>query len=312
MYPLETGVKKNPRRLSILVIPDSDHRVRNIRLPLIVMLGLVGALVLVTVFLILRVSSFSIQRQNLSRLNSGVEESGEQMDRILDSLDQLKQAYGQWESALERTLSELDLESPAQTGGYAADGDLASLEDVQEIGADEIRQIHDVKRMTQILNESRKPLAELARVLNTQKESLADFPNLWPVSGGHSVISLEFGLARNPYTGKQGVHRGIDIAGLPGMLVVSSANGKVISAGFDQGDGLGAYVLVQHKLGIKTRYSHLGTCMVHPGDELSQGQALGTIGISGDSPRPNVTFEILIGTQFIDPASFLINLNKEG
>ena len=54
-----------------------------------------------------------------------------------------------------------------------------------------------------------------------------------------------------------------------------------------------------------TRYAHLGHQFVQEGDEVVQGQRIGTLGNSGMSTGAHVHFEIILGNQVLDPVSFL-------
>lgn len=292
-------------RFTIMVVPHSDQKVTNIQVPgLVVMVGLV-ALVTAGIIFIFNATSFSVARQDIGTTAKVVEQSQAELDVLLAEFDRLQKAYQQWQDAEEQTLRQLNIQRADAQDARTAEGDLALLDKVQELAADEIRQLHDIKQLTQLLGQEAGPLGEIARVLKTQKNLLSDIPNIWPVAGGVSYITMEFGPNRHPVTDRWFIHRGIDIAALPDLPVVASANGKVVEAAYDEVDGYGAYILIEHKNSVRTRYAHLGTFLVKPGDEVFQGQSIGTLGNSGLSTYYHVEFQIMIGTQVLDPASFL-------
>jgi len=183
--------------------------------------------------------------------------------------------------------------------------DLANLKDAQELSSTEVREVLDIKRLSKALSDAINPLNEISKAWKIQKRLLSDIPNLWPATGGRSAISMEFGPTRHPIRGDWYVNRGVDISGQAGMSIVSSANGKVTDVHYDLLSGYGATVEVEHKYGFRTRYTNLGTWVVAPGDEVYQGQRIGTLGNSGISTGNRFHFEIMMGTQVLDPASFL-------
>ncbi len=83
------------------------------------------------------------------------------------------------------------------------------------------------------------------------------------------------------------MHTGVDIAWSFGTPVLATADGKVVQAGWS--DDLGNHIVIQHKYGFSTRYSHLKGSTVKRGDTigylgstgLSTGTASGLRGPSG-------------------------------
>jgi murein DD-endopeptidase MepM/ murein hydrolase activator NlpD len=67
----------------------------------------------------------------------------------------------------------------------------------------------------------------------------------------------------------------------------------------------GNAVEVDHGMGIVTRYAHLGTIEVAPGDEVEFRHPLGTVGNTGRSTSRHLHYEIRIDDKAFDPARFL-------
>lgn len=86
-------------------------------------------------------------------------------------------------------------------------------------------------------------------------------------------------------------NRGIDYATAPGTPVKAAAAGVVTFAG-QVGGAL--HVVVLHADGIRTSYSFLATVGVRRGDQVVQGQPLGTSG-------PTLHFGARVGDSYIDP-----------
>lgn len=84
---------------------------------------------------------------------------------------------------------------------------------------------------------------------------------------------------------------GINIAADTGEEVRASAGGQVAYAG-DSLPGLGTTVVIVHGDGWVTAYSHLRSTNVRMEQRVSQGQVIGTAGVSGGVSQPQVHFEI--------------------
>jgi murein DD-endopeptidase MepM/ murein hydrolase activator NlpD len=81
-------------------------------------------------------------------------------------------------------------------------------------------------------------------------------------------------------------HRGLDFKGPPGADVLAAADGRVTVAR-DNRDLCGLIVVVLHDPhGYRTVYCHLAEVAVRPGDHVTRGQRLGTLGTTGQRAWP--------------------------
>ena len=87
-------------------------------------------------------------------------------------------------------------------------------------------------------------------------------------------------------------NRGIEYATRPGTRVGAAADGTVVFAGMVGGS---LHVVVRHADGVRTSYSFLRSVLVHRGDEVVQGEPVGTTG-------DRFHFGARIGDVYIDPA----------
>ena len=69
----------------------------------------------------------------------------------------------------------------------------------------------------------------------------------------------------------------------------------------------GEYIVINHHDGTMTLYGHLlsGSRTVSPGDSVSQGQVIGTVGSTGHSTGPHLHFEVRVGGSPVNPISYL-------
>ena len=89
-----------------------------------------------------------------------------------------------------------------------------------------------------------------------------------------------------------------------GTKIKSSATGVVTMAEPDL-YYTGGTIMMDHGHGISTIYSHLETLKVKVGDEILQGDIIGTVGSTGRSTGPHLDFRLNWFQTRLDPMSVL-------
>jgi murein DD-endopeptidase MepM/ murein hydrolase activator NlpD len=119
-------------------------------------------------------------------------------------------------------------------------------------------------------------------------------------------LTSSFGPAPDPFNkGQTRDHYGIDIAAPTGTPIYAPANG-VITAATDVYDGKPAYgnvVVLQTNDGVLTMFAHLDGFTVSPGQSVTQGTQIATVGSSGKSTGPHVHIETHKNGARVDPLS---------
>ena len=67
----------------------------------------------------------------------------------------------------------------------------------------------------------------------------------------------------------------------------------------------GGTIIMDHGHGISTIYSHLETLNVSVGDEINQGDIIGTVGSTGRSTGPHLDFRINWFQTRLDPMTVI-------
>ena len=139
-----------------------------------------------------------------------------------------------------------------------------------------------------------------ARAVNSD---LPFFKNqfIMPVEG---IISGVYGSQRILNGKPKWPHYGIDIAAKQGTRIKSSGTGVVTMAEQDL-YYTGGTIIMDHGHGISTIYSHLETLKVKVGDEILQGDVIGTVGSTGRSTGPHLDFRVNWFQTRLDPMSVL-------
>ena len=139
-----------------------------------------------------------------------------------------------------------------------------------------------------------------ARAINS---NLNFFKNkfIMPVDG---IISGVYGSQRILNGKPKWPHYGIDIAAKQGTMIKSSGTG-VVTMAEDDLYYTGGTIIMDHGHGISTIYSHLENTLVSVGDQINQGDIIGTVGSTGRSTGPHLDFRINWFQTRLDPMSVL-------
>jgi len=114
---------------------------------------------------------------------------------------------------------------------------------------------------------------------------------IWPVRG---MLTQHFG----------GGHKGLDIATAHGTPVVAAAAGQVVLVAYGY-YGYGNYVIIRHANGMETSYAHLSAIYVTMGQQVQQGDVIGTVGCTGWCTGPHLHFEVHVNGVPVDPLAYL-------
>lgn len=126
---------------------------------------------------------------------------------------------------------------------------------------------------------------------------------LAPIANGAGHVTSSFGARRDPFTGLEKVHRGVDVGAEEGTPIHATLGGEVIQAG--PRGGYGNAVEVDHGDGLHTLYAHASRVDVVPGQKVSAGQILGEVGQTGHATGAHLHFELRRGGHAIDPGEVL-------
>lgn len=116
---------------------------------------------------------------------------------------------------------------------------------------------------------------------------------VFPVVGAHS-----FGNAENRFgAGRTGhIHEGQDVLASEGLTVVAPLAGTIITTAYQAG-GAGWYAAEHTVDGLDFFYAHCqaSSLAVSTGQAVSAGQAICSVGQTGDATGPHLHFEVWVG-----------------
>ena len=320
--PQKTEKEKKPEEhYTIKIVPEHGDTVHSIRLSERMLKY--GAAVAV-LFLLLFIGAFSYSvystlaaRGAAAELKELREVNSIQQEQLLELS---KKAYNLQQQMEEVT--QLEQELRRQAGAPAADdADAQSQSSTSQDG-----EKHDGQGGPVIapdVTNVRATLDDVEKRLKTRKESLLALkqtmhengellmggaalgtggpsittPLGWPAKG---EVSSPYGLR----WGGSDFHPGMDIANDMGTPICATADGTVVTAGWNSG-GYGNMVDIDHGNGILTRYGHAMQVVVTAGQHVRRGQIIAYMGSTGFSTGPHVHYEVRVNGSPVNPVSYL-------
>jgi murein DD-endopeptidase MepM/ murein hydrolase activator NlpD len=121
--------------------------------------------------------------------------------------------------------------------------------------------------------------------------------------GSEAEQTSGFGTRFDPFTRGPALHTGLDFRAETGTPARATGAGRVLSAEYS--GGYGNMVEIDHGNGVTTRYGHLLSYTVAPGERVEAGQIVGLTGSTGRSTGPHLHYETRIGGEPVNPVRFL-------
>jgi septal ring factor EnvC (AmiA/AmiB activator) len=209
-----------------------------------------------------------------------------------------------------------DLKSDAQREQVEVDRDAAKRRTLLAKVRDE-RAYHE--RMVGELTEATRRLEAFINDLQAKQRRLARVP---PPKGGVSPPGVGFGTLRgrlpwptegriiaafgaqvHPRFGTRTFRNGVDIEADGGREVAAVFGGHVIYTGWFK--GYGNLIILDHDHEYYTLYAHMAEVGVKEGDDVRQGQKIGTVGDTGSLEGPRLYFEVRHQGKPQDPEQWL-------
>ena len=151
-------------------------------------------------------------------------------------------------------------------------------------------------------NPTFKALFNSWKKLDSLTDAVIAVPSDKPVKLAEFMSA--YGRRSDPFERRMRMHEGIDLAAPLGTPIYATADGVVTTAGWHNG-GYGKLVKVDHGRGIETRYAHLSSIAVQPGQRVTRGQQVGRMGSTGRSTGSHLHYEVRIDGRAVNPIPFM-------
>jgi len=126
-------------------------------------------------------------------------------------------------------------------------------------------------------------------------------PSAKPV--GNASFTSAFGVRSDPFRATKAMHAGIDLAGPTGTSIYATADAYVGRVG--RVGGYGNLIELEHGKSIQTRYGHLSSILVRPGQHVKRGDLIGRMGSTGRSTGSHLHYEVRVDGRAVNPIPFM-------
>ena len=176
---------------------------------------------------------------------------------------------------------------------------------VRNISKNTNRLLNEIYESIDILearcNLRQRSLDEISGQIDKKFQLWSHIPSINPLPG--TTAGSDFGYRVDPITKGIRMHEGVDLGAPSGTPIYASADGIVISSGWNMGYGL--TVDVDHGYGFISRYAHCRTILVKSGDVIKRGQVLATVGATGRTTCPHLHYEVHVSGVKVNPAYYI-------
>jgi murein DD-endopeptidase MepM/ murein hydrolase activator NlpD len=297
--------KKGNERITIMFIPHSEKKIVNFHVSIFAITGLGGTLAVIILVTSLLIFNHSSTVKEVSRLKLYGSDSKVQMQYYREEIEKLYDIFQHFKPEITYLYS-LDSQNGVDSL-WAKGGGTAEKSDVTEIDPDApSMEILNLTEMENELRTTREVIEKIKVFMEQRKKIIENTPSLWPVNG---YIVSGFGKRQSPFSAKEEYGNGIEIAAYPGAEIHATAPGNVESIKWDPVKGL--TIIIRHKYGFTTVYSHCQRAIVEEGQKVSKGDKIGFVGRTGRAKQHLCEYQIIIGTDFVDPMPYLNKIVRD-
>lgn len=152
-----------------------------------------------------------------------------------------------------------------------------------------------------------KSYDEIDQMVRDKQKLLSSIPAIQPLSNKDlKELASGFGSRIDPVYKIPKFHAGLDFAARQGTPIYATANGRVKTAGRDDG-GYGNHVIINHGYGYETLYGHMVRIKAREGMIVKRGEVIGWVGSTGKSTGPHCHYEVHKNGSPVDPVYFFYN-----
>jgi murein DD-endopeptidase MepM/ murein hydrolase activator NlpD len=295
-------------RVQIIFISKKRNFLKDLRLPLPVILIGVGVLVFLTISAVLlsvnstRLTFVRIHRTRVERENRALVAKLDELSLSLKRARVLFDEHVQQDDR-ERTYWQMAHIHPdiwsMGIGGKQVEQSSHIMNKNLERTINEIHESIDVLKGKYFLRKT--SLREIESQIEESEYLWSHIPSIHPLPGRR--ICSGYGYRIDPIDRKMRMHWGMDIGAPRGTKIIVTADGVVSFTGWV--NGYGWTVVVDHGFGFKTAYAHCQRILVKRRELVKRGQVIARVGSTGRSISPHLHYEVRVSGMKIDPYKYI-------
>ena len=144
---------------------------------------------------------------------------------------------------------------------------------------------------------------EIVEYYKNHEDMLSHLPAIQPIANKDLKRTASgYGYRIHPIYQTRIFHDGMDFTCDIGTPVYATADGVIKKAKWEK--GYGYLITIDHGYGYETRYAHLKSFKVRPGQKVVRGETIALSGNSGQSTGPHVHYEVLQRGRPVNPAHY--------
>ena len=286
---------------TVIVVPHAKARFRKIQVPLKLARWVMGGAtvaVLALAGVLVHYTRIAAEVSELRRLRAENQVLTQKTREYEQNAGKLQAKVEQLHSIVSKLGIMAGLDHALPDTHIGGEGGVASFETVPPAAAGP----HSLLEMDLSVSALTDKSTRLEAFYRDQKLLLSSTPSIWPVRG---YLSATFGKRLDPFTGRPDFHPGIDISTPTGTKIVAPADGIVLSTALS--GGYGNAIIVDHGYGVVSRYGHLDSYNVRPGQKVHRGDVIGFVGSTGRSTGPHLHYEVWVREQAQNPIHFILD-----
>ncbi len=290
------------KHYSLIIVPHHKGQSKKISLTEKKVKILVGVLsfivILFTVFLV-DYFTMNVTRQKYKTLSDENARQKETIAQYKLAVNRLRKDVDKFEEYAKKMNVWAGLQSPEVlrelgVGGGARD----EGQQVNPIIDPGLKSAESVAQKAQGIDRN---LNTLARILEDQAYIRATSPSINPTAGWQTS---NFGKRKDPFTGEDEFHYGIDIAASHGSPVFATADGYVHKIKEEKTGG--RVIILNHGGGVTTVYCHLSKFNVKEGQKVKRKDVIGFVGQTGKAIGPHVHYEVRKNGRAVNPYNYIL------
>ena len=248
-----------------------------------------------------------VQDEN-SRLLAQYRILSQRLDNAMEVLGDIQQR----DDNLYRVLMNAEpVEEAARRSGYGGTGRYDELMDMDN-AALVVETTQKADMLAKQLYVQIKSFDEIVELSKDQEEYLKHLPAIQPIANRDlKKTASGYGYRIDPVYKTTKFHSGMDFSCDVRTPVYATGDAVVVSSKWETGYGM--TVELDHGYGYRTRYAHLHSSKVKPGQKVVRGEYIADSGNTGKSTGPHLHYEVVLKGCKVNPVNYyFMDLDADG
>jgi len=161
--------------------------------------------------------------------------------------------------------------------------------------------LNDLEQKVTTLETSYSELDDALRLLGSNRNNI---PSIQPITNHElTLLTAAYGTLMHPFYRTLQPHQGVDYAIPEGTRIFATADG-IVKEVKGKNSTSGITVVIDHRNGYTTSYSHLQSVKVKRGRNVQRGDIIALSGNSGLSLAPHLHYEVRHNGTRVDPIHY--------